>query len=114
MKAGDLNRQVTILERVVTKDTVYGTDNISWNPVKKVYAQITEMLPSRDEDIVDSISMATRVAKVMIRWRTGLTQQHRIDIDGEQWRIVAGPAMVGLRIGLEMVVQHLSTEGQEL
>jgi SPP1 family predicted phage head-tail adaptor len=114
MKAGELNRQVTIVERSVTQDPVYGTDVVNWNTVKTVYAKIEEILPSRAEDVSGQIALGVRTAKVTIRWREGITQKNRVIIDGQQMGIIAGPSMVGFKVGLEFVVQALSTEGQEL
>jgi head-tail adaptor len=114
MRAGELNRQVTILRRIVTKDPIYNTDIIVWEPVKTVYAKITEVLPARGEEISSEISLASKPAKVVMRWRDDIDQSSRVQIDGKQMRIIAGPAMIGLKVGLEIVVQEFSTEGQEL
>jgi SPP1 family predicted phage head-tail adaptor len=113
VRAGELNRQITILARQVTKDPVYNTDIIAWVEVKKVWAQVMEMLPSDAEQVSDNVLIATRPSKIIIRWRDDFTSANRIILDGKQMRIVAGPAMVGLRVGLEFVAQELSTEGQE-
>jgi head-tail adaptor len=60
VRAGELNRQITILARQVTKDPVYNTDIIAWVEVKKVWAQVMEMLPSDAEQVSDNVLIATR------------------------------------------------------
>jgi hypothetical protein len=36
----------------------------------------------------------------------------RLSIDGQEYRIVSGPAMLGRREGLEMLAEHYTGEGQ--
>jgi hypothetical protein len=42
-----------------------------------------------------------------------VSQANRVEIDGRQMRIIAGPAMVGRRQWLDFMVEELSTEGQQ-
>lgn len=113
MNAGKLNRRVTILQRVRTQDPTYGTDLLSWAPLATVWAEVQDVLPSRGERVATEVSLASRPARVRMRWRDDVSQANRVEIDGRQMRVVAGPAMLGLREGLEIMVEELSTEGQQ-
>jgi SPP1 family predicted phage head-tail adaptor len=111
--ADKLDRRITILERLVTKDPLYRTDVVTWGPGATVCAEVQDMLPSHADRVAEGISLASRPALVRIRWRDDVSQANRIEIDGKQMRIVSGPAMVGRREGLEIMVEELTTEGQE-
>lgn len=113
MKAGDLDRRVTILAQVVTKDPTYGTDVATWEPQVTVWAQVRDTLPSRADRVSDDIVLSRRPARVRMRYRTDVTQANRIEIDGRQMKIVSGPAELGRRDGIEIMVEQLSTEGQQ-
>jgi head-tail adaptor len=114
MKAGELDRRVTILVRNDVKDAVYGTKLALWFPHATVGANVREILPPRGDHAAGEMSMARRQLRIRMRWRDDVSQANRIMIgNGNQMRIVAGPAMIGRRDGLEIMVEELSTEGQQ-
>lgn len=113
MDAGRLDRRVTILTRGTTRETVYGTKTDAWVPVATVWAEVQDVLPSRGDRLAAEIVITSRPTRVRMRWRDDVTQANRVEIDGRQRRIVAGPAMIGRRDRLEIMVEELSTEGQQ-
>lgn len=113
MNAGDLDRRVTILVRTDSVDPAYGTRTPTWATLATVWAQVLEVAPSRADRLADGVSIMQRPATVRIRWRADVTQTNRISIDGVPMRIVGGPAMIGRRVGLEIMVEALSTEGEQ-
>lgn len=112
LNAGDLDRRVTILVETTTKDPVYNTDVATWAPLAEVSAQVRDVLPSRADRVAEDIILSRRPARVRMRWRDDVTQANRLEIDGVQMRIVAGPAELGRREGIELMVEALSTEGE--
>lgn len=114
MKAGRLNRQITIQHKTgVTRDPVYNTLVEKWDELATVWAEVQDMLPSRAERIADGINIARRPARIRMRFRTDIDSTMRISLDGREMRIVAGPVELGRREGLELIAEGLSTEGQE-
>ena len=114
LRAGDLDRQVTILSRGAgADDPLYGPQPDVWAPAFTVPAQVRDVLPSRADRVAEEITITNRPARVRMRWRDDVTQANRFEIDGVQMRIVAGPAMLGRREGMEFMVQALSTEGEQ-
>ncbi len=111
MQAGALDTYITIEQRSETQEGVYGTDIVSWTTLASVWAQINDVLPSRAESVDNGVSMARRPARIRIRYRSDVTSDMRIDIDGRKLRIVGGPAELGRRQWLELVAEELSTEG---
>ena len=113
MKAGLLDRMVTILARTETQDATYGTSVSTWDSVATVPAQVQDVLPSRADRVAQEITISNRPTRVRMRWRDDVTQANRLEIDGLPYRIVAGPAMLGRRDGLELMAEVLSTEGDQ-
>jgi SPP1 family predicted phage head-tail adaptor len=113
MDAGLLDRRLRILERVDTTEGTYGTKVATWPELATVWAKIEEVLPARADRLDDKLVITVRQAKVRIRWRADVSQNHRVEIDGQQMRIISGPAMAGRRQWLDFVVEELSTEGQQ-
>lgn len=111
--AAELKDRVTILQRINVRDQKFGTDKATWVPLATVWAGVQDVLPGRADRIAnDVIDIAKRPCRVRIRYRTDITGAMRLLIRGREYRIVSGPAELGRRIGLEMLAEELSTEGQ--
>lgn len=113
LTASFLGSRVTILTRVDAQESVYGTDTVTWTALATVWADVQDVLPSRAERLADSIMIANRPCRVRMRWRSDITSTMRLQIDGRTLQIIAGPAELGRREGLELVAEDLTTEGQQ-
>lgn len=116
MTAGARDTFITFEARQTTQDPVYGTTiEDTWIKHCDAWAEVQDVLPSRAENMDQSIAIQRRPARVRIDYLDGLdvTSSMRINIDGRFLRIVAGPAMKGQRKEWEMMAEELSTEGQE-
>jgi SPP1 family predicted phage head-tail adaptor len=113
MRAGDLDTRITIEERVETRDPIYNTPIYSWVTFATVWADVQDVLPSRAEKIADGISIARRPARIRIRHLDGITTAMRIKIGSRTLGIIAGPAELGRHVGIELIAEELSTQGQE-
>ena len=111
ISASDLDRRISFESRSGTQETTYGTTPLTWSNYATVWAQVQDILPSRSENIADDISLARRPARIRIRYRSGITSDMRINYGGRYLRIIAGPAEIGRREGLEFVAEEMSTEG---
>lgn len=111
LKAGDLDRRITIEQRSVSQDATYGTATLAWTTLATVWAQVRDVLPSRSEQVADNVSLARRPSRIRIRYRSDITSDMRIDYGGRKLRIIAGPAEIGRREGLELMAEQWSTEG---
>ena len=110
---GTLDRFIAIEHRAVAQDPVYGTSTGAWETFAEVWAQVRDVLPSRAESLDDSISIARRPARIRMRYRSDITSDMRLKVDGRLMRIIAGPAELGRREGLELMAEELSTTGEE-
>ena len=110
LRGGDLNKRVRI-ERPTPDEAADGAGSGSWELVTEVWAQVQDMLPSRGERIAEGVTVSNRPARVRIRYRTGITPEMRIVHGGRIMQIVAGPAELGRRVALEMVVENYGAAG---
>lgn len=111
--AGQLKHRVTIQERVGTQDPAYGTWTYSWEALATVWAEVQDVLPSRGEKIADGISISSRPCRVRMRYRDDVDSTMRLSFEGRTLSIIAGPAELGFREGVEFVAEELSTQGED-
>jgi head-tail adaptor len=95
-----------------------------WAAVITEWAQVLDWLPSRGEQLADGLTIATRPARIRMRWRADIAPDMRIVIgsldqpddprpdDRRYLQIVAGPAKLGMR-DMEMMAAEYSTAGGE-
>lgn len=108
-----LNQRITILRKVAAQDGTYGTEQTTWVPLGDVYAEVQDVLPSRQQAgrMLEDIAIANRPARVRMRWRADVTSDMRIQIGTRVLQIIAGPAELGWREGIELMVEEVSTLG---
>lgn len=111
--AGMRDRRITILHSVEVQDPEYGTLSRSWVPYAEAWAEVQDMLPSRAERVADGISLANRPCRIRMLYRDDITSDMRVKIGNRTLQIVAGPAELGRREGIEIVAEELSTMGQQ-
>lgn len=117
---GSLNRKIAI-ERPVADDALDGAGSGDWVLVRRAWASIQDMLPSRGEKIADGINVRSRPARVRMDYRTDVGSEMRFVLlrwNGAAWvaadrimQIVAGPTELGYRQGLEFMVVEYSPAG---
>lgn len=111
VEAGRL-RHLIAIERPVADRSIDGAGSGSWELVAKdVRAEIQDALPSRAERLDSGINVASRPARVRMRYRPGITPDMRFVMGARIMQIVAGPAELGTREGLEFMVVDYSTAG---
>ncbi len=113
-KASRYNRRIQI-ERPVTDSSLVGAGSGTWEAVgSPIAASVVDVLPSRAERLADGINVATRPAKVRMRFRTDVTPSMRIVMTKpfpRVMQIIAGPAEVGVRDEVEFMVEDYTSAG---
>lgn len=111
------------IERSVPDDSFDGAGSAEWALVVELYAEVQDTLPSRAERLSDGINLATRPARVRMRWRTDITPAMRfvlgatvngstIDYTGARiMQVVSGPAHKRDTDEAEFMVEDYSTAG---
>jgi SPP1 family predicted phage head-tail adaptor len=108
--AGKL-RYLIRVEQPVADDTLDGAGSGNWQFLADVWAEVQDMLPSHGERLADGINVASRPARVRIRYRTDITSNMRFVMGSRIMQIVAGPAELGWREELEFMVEDYSSPG---
>ncbi len=109
--ASKLDTRIRIERKVVTHDPQYGTEQVNWTEFACVWGEMKDILPSKAERLADSIQIGRRPARVRIRYLAGLAADMRVIIDTRVHQIISGPAMLGRREAMEIMVEELSSEG---
>lgn len=109
--ASRLDTRIRIERKIVTPDPLYGTETVTWEEFATVWAEVRDVLPSRDERLADSIVVANRSARIRLRHLAGIAPDMRVIIGNRILQIVSGPAELGRREGIELIVEQHSSEG---
>jgi len=110
LDARKLDRRL-VIERPEADEAFDGAGSGAWVAVDTVWASVQDALPSRAEKLADGINVASRPARVRMRYRDDVTASMRFVLDGRIMQIVAGPAEMGRRDGLEFMVEDYSSAG---
>jgi len=108
------DRRITI-ERSTSVDSEYGPVPGPWEAIPNGYrvpAEVQDTLPSKSEAVKQGIRVNSQPARVRMPYLGGITSDMRIVVHGETDRIlqiIAGPAELGRRDGIEMVVMEYSS-----
>jgi head-tail adaptor len=111
------------IERPVADTSLDGAGSGSWDLVQdEVAAEVEDMLPSRAERMAEGINVASRPARVRLRYRDDIKPSMRfvmgatvvdevVDYSSARiMQIIAGPAKLG-RDGVEFIVEEYSPAG---
>jgi head-tail adaptor len=112
MNAGPLNTRCRIEARSVTQDAVYGTELVTWTTLATVWCAVQDELPSKSEAVKQGLAIASQRMRVRMRYRTGIDSSMRLVISRPTettYQIVGGPAILGNKDGLELVVEKYSS-----
>jgi head-tail adaptor len=133
VRAGALDRQITIERKAVagdpefvTNDAKFGTQKVAWAPLDrdpsnpsaavKSWAEVQESLPSRAEGIALGAVIARNQARIRMRYRDDIDSSMRITVHGDDadtvYQIIGGPAQVtaeGRKTMIEVFCERYSS-----
>lgn len=112
LQVPNMDTRVRIEQKSVTQDPTYGTDIVTWVPLITVWAEVVDVLPSRQqaEQTRAQLQVATQRSRVRMRYRTDVDSSMRCVIGGLMHHIVSGPAEIGDRHSLsEVIVERYSS-----
>jgi hypothetical protein len=121
MTAGARDTLVVFEQRQTTQDPVYGTTiEGDWTEHSQAWAELQDILPSRSENVDESISLARRPARLRIDYLdgVGITSSMRVRIEADElfperiMQIISGPAHKRDSSEMEFVVEQLSSSGE--
>jgi head-tail adaptor len=114
--AYSMNRRITIEYKVVTQNSDYGTESITWTTLfSRVGANIQEVLPSRSESLKQGLRLDSNQIRVRLRRLSGITSDMRVivhDASDKTYQIIGGPSELDGRRVIELVCEKYTTTGQ--
>lgn len=108
--ASRLNRRVRI-ERPLPDTALDGAGSGTWALVGEAWAEVQDALPSRGERLADGINIATRPARVRMRFRTDISSSMRLVMGARIMQIITPPAELGFREAIEFMVEDYTSAG---
>ena len=111
LDARKLDRAIDI-ERPVPGQDADAAGSGTWAAVARgVRAEVQDVLPSRVSAGDQAMMTATRRARVRMRYRPDLDASMRFVMGARVMQIIAGPAEIGRREGLEFMVEDYTPAG---
>ena len=104
MKAGELDRFVTIERPVISRDPATGAEVKAWAAFATAWAKVTESAQAvrgMDEKLMQDVLAYGRPVTLLIRWLDGVNPTMRVNDNGALYQII-GTATVGRREGLTL------------
>lgn len=114
--SADLNRRARFERSTLTKDATTGAPVKTWAEVFTCYVQALDTPPSRSEGVRNGLQQARNQTTLRMRYRGDITSDMRVVLLGDTeitMQIVGGPAMIGRKDALEMVLERYSTAGAD-
>lgn len=106
IRSGRLRDRITF-ERPVADDALDGAGSGSWEPVAtNIPAEVQDVRPSRDERVSGGMTTTSRRSRIVMRHRADITSDMRVIFGGRTMQIIGGPAVLGNRDGLEIMVEE--------
>ena len=105
MRAGSLDRRVTIEQKSVTRD-IYGAEVTSWSTFSEVWAEVREVNSS--EKVIDRLRTMTRIITVTTRYVSGVTTDMRVRLDDGRYLQIMSLAVIGKKLGWSMICDEYS------
>lgn len=112
MDIGQLDRRCRIEYPGVTGQDDFGGEIIGWLPLAVVWANVRDEMPSRAESVLQGLEVARNQTRVRLRWRSDITSAMRLIIyrpNPITYEVVGGPAELGRKEYLELMVERLSS-----
>lgn len=111
IRSGRLRDRITF-QRPVADDSADGAGSGSWEAVAtNVPAEVQDLRPSRDERMNDGLTTASRRSRIVLRHRADITPDMRVLFGSRVMQIIGGPAVLGNRVGLEIMAEEYRPAG---
>jgi SPP1 family predicted phage head-tail adaptor len=106
MRAGRLDRRVTIEYKTVTRDD-FGAEIVSWNTFAEVWAEVRDV--NSVERVIDQLRTMQRLTMVVVRYVPGVTTDMRVRINSEGRLLqITSIAQIGRRLGWSFACEEYS------
>lgn len=114
-KIGKLNKRIRFLRKASSgQDPTFGKDQFEWTPLVEVWANVQDVMPSRDEALLDDVVLMSSIkSRIRFRWRDTITADMRVIVLHSIERtmeIIGGPVEIaGRRRYMEILCEEISS-----
>ena len=101
---GQLDRFVSIEQRVLGQDAATGAQTVTWSTFAAGWAKVDEMAVStrlRDERMSGDVAVYGKPVQVTMRWLAGVDATMRVNDNGVLYQVI-GVARIGRYEGLSL------------
>lgn len=108
----ELETRCRIEYKSVTQDPIYGTQVTTWALLGVRWCNLQDTLPSRAERQISDVVAAVNTTRIRLRYCTDIDSSMRIIVNRPNptvYHIVSGPAIIGQREWIEMMLEKVST-----
>lgn len=118
LKAEQMDREIRIEQFTETRDPDFNTPIKAWIEFATVWAQVQDVLPSKGETVQNTVEIAERPSRVRMRYLPGIAPDMRVVVIGvgipdRITQIVSGPAELGRREGIELMVKAYNSGARD-
>lgn len=111
---GPLNSRCRIEYKSVVQDATYGAAVTVWSLLAVAWCGVQDVMPSRtsSETVNQGMEVARNRTRIRMGYRTDIDSSMRLVIDRPTpmvYQIIGGPAELGNRAGIELMVEKVST-----
>ncbi len=111
IRAGRLRDRIAF-HRPVADEAPDGAGSGEWELVAaNIRAEVQDVRPGGDEAIRSGMTVVSRRSRIIMRYRADITPDMRVTFGSRTMEIVGGPAVLGNRAGLELMVAEYRPAG---
>jgi SPP1 family predicted phage head-tail adaptor len=105
VRAGRLDRLITIQQLTSTRDAVFGSEVQTWSTLAQVWADVRDL---SGREFVQARQTGTQITtELTIRHRTDVTPKQRVLVDGRTLEI-NNVLQIGRRDGLRLMCEEIN------
>jgi SPP1 family predicted phage head-tail adaptor len=110
MDIGKLRDRISIEQKQVARDPVYGSEQVTWVEVARVWGDAEDLIGKGRESVSQSLKLSTQPVRVVIRFRNDLTTDMRCKVTnrGDRLLLIRSIAELGVREGSELICENLT------
>lgn len=110
LRPGDRDTLVRF-ERPTVDNSFRGAGRGGWETAAEEWVELRDQLPSRGELPAGGMPVIIRRARLRMEWRDDITADMRVVVGDSILQIVSGPATLGRRAALEMMLEEVRPAG---
>lgn len=109
INSDDMRHRVRIEYELITQDPDFGTDVVVWAELGTRWGNVQDVLPSRSESVQDGLEVSRNQTRLRMLYWTDIDSSMRVKINDVAYQIISGPAVIGDKDGIELMLEKVSS-----